>query len=240
MKFFFLLIIFSTLLPQPSLAKEGQEIIFDRYILKNTTYTSQLQLKAKRIFQETFPDCVEKLAYVRLKPTIIVPANFTVSDDPEDIQNLDFNDLHPSFGQWVEHARINGCDEKTTINILATANDAQLVPVLFPLVNGTTKVEIKHQSIAEKNVSDAVATNTDCSDPGIVLGTEIIGYLAPGGNRLAETDQQAGWFEKWVIEACAKEYTVNLAALPDPRTQYRYIAEFKTESDDTKEETADN
>jgi hypothetical protein len=239
MKYIFAVTLLLAFFPHIAMAKSGQEIIFDRYILKNTFYTAQLQLKAKRIFQKTFPNCNEKLAYVRLKPTVIVPAKYTVSDSLEDIQGLDFDSLHPSFGQWIEHARINACNNKTTINILVTASHQEQIPILFPLLNGTTRIEIKHQSTAEKIVNDAIVTNTNCSDPGIILGTEIIGYLTPQGNRLAETDQQAGWFEEWTVEACTESYDVNVAILTDPRTQYRYIAELKKDADSYEDKADD-
>ena len=235
MRFLLLIVITMILYPATVYAKDGQEIIFDRYIVKNTFYTAQLQLKAKRIFRATFPACQEKQAYVRLKPAIIVPPLFTVSEDIEALQNTEYNALHPSFGQWVEQSKIHACGKNAVINILVTAHDHAHVPIFFPLLNGTTDVDIKLQSHAEKITGKAIADNTDCRDQGVVLNTEIIGYLSQEGGRLTGKNEDAGWFEKWTIESCKKIHEVNLAILPDPRKQFRFVAELKTSSS-TKEQ----
>ncbi len=223
--FFIISIVIGTTILTSNALAQGQSRLFDQYIKDNKFYANQLEIKAKRIFDLTYPNCDQQASYIRLKPQVLVPYRFTLPDG-QDMNELDFNAIHPSFGQWVERARINSCGQQATINTLIVAFDTLSMPVMYPMLNGQTKISIQYQSIAEDIVINEIQLKTNCSEKGIITDTNLIGYRSSENSGLTSEDDNAGWFEKWIIQSCKKTHNVNLAIIPDPRTQYQYIAEL--------------
>lgn len=230
----FLSFIFGLLLLSSNAQATGQERLFNSYIQNNQFYTNQLEVKSKRIFNLIHAECNEQASYIRLKPRVVIPYRFTLPD-LQDLNDVDFNTIHPSFGQWVERARINACGQQATINTLVVAFDTLSMPTMYPLLNGQTQISIQYQSIAENIVANEIQVNTNCSEKGVVVDTNLIGYRSSENNQLIPENDNAGWFEKWTVLACKKTHNVNLAVIPDPRTQYQYIAELDKSSQDISE-----
>jgi len=228
MRFVFILMICLLSVVGDAHATNAQEKLFFQYIKNNQFYTNQLEIKSKRIFRLGYPDCTAMASYVRLNPKILTPYQFTVkARTDEDTSPIHFNALNPSSGQWVERARIMACGESAIINTLVVAYDTDQPPLIYPLLNGQTHIDIKFQSRAENVAFREIQSKTGCSDRGLILNTSLIGYLSAEGNSLSATDNNAGWFEKWTVEACTETYDVNMAILPDPRNQFRYIANLQ-------------
>lgn len=204
--------------------------LFQNYITQNKFYMSQIALKADRVFKLTYPTCESEIKTTRLKPVVIIPRIFEqkISRDDDNLPKYKFVNIHPSRGQWIERAILNACGKVAQINLLVTAYDLNMVPEIYPLINGQTKVEIIDQSKAESAVKAEIKSVSKCQSNSFIIGSNFMGYRDPEFKAsLSRTDKNAGWVEQWIVNACDKDEIVNLAVLPDPRTRYRYVAKIK-------------
>jgi hypothetical protein len=188
------------------------------YLLNNDAYNIRLKSKQDRLFGLTYVDCERIENTKRVTPKIISQVLF-----PREVTKAS----HPSEGQWVDRVIIEGCGQETQFNFLATAYDIDKVPELYPLVNGQTKIDIIFQRNAVNAVMETLKDQKICNDKGFVIGSRLLGYRQVNGGGLAREDQNAGWFEQWVVDACHESHTINLAILPDTTTQYRFVAQVK-------------
>ena len=205
--------------------------LFLRYLTNNPQYNTQVRTKINRLFEITFQDCGTIDSIQRQVPEIILTPAFR-SDSLERNNKtglLNFNDIHPTHGQWIDKNVVKGCGKTTQLNILATAYDLEKTPSMFPAVNGQTRIAIIDQANAEKAIAEKIDTQLDCFDSIFVLGSRFLGYKKANDNSITQQDENSGWYERWVVEACNDYLTINLAILPDPENRFEFIAQIAKE-----------
>lgn len=207
-----------------ALADDANARFFEQYLIHNKAYTSAVNKKFNTIFTHTYPDCKKTPKIIRLKPEIISPAHFSQNNKEKELSEL--SKANPEYGQWVEKAKLNGCGKQTNINLLSVAHFPEQSPLLYPLLNGQTKIPPIYQARAEEIVFNTIQDSNNCPTSSIVTNTHFLGYRSKENKSIAKDNQNLGWFERWSVEACDSETLVNLVVLPDPRTQYRYIAKI--------------
>lgn len=198
-----------------------------QYLINNQEYIQSIDKKFTSIFLRAYPDCNNEIKIKRLKPKEIVKTHFSF-DDFEDKDNFkELNKRHPEYGQWIEKAIGHACDKKIRLNILSIAFNSEKKPLVYPLLNGRTNIHPLYQSTAQMAVDKILTNNKNCRSPNVVIDTQFLGYRSLENKTMTPKNQNVGWFEQWVVDTCNIKKTVNLAVLPDPRTQYRYIAQVR-------------
>lgn len=207
--------------------------LFLRYLTDNPDYNVYLRSKLDRLFKISFPQCDSVNSVQRLTPKILTPVSFrdNKSDqvEKEPITPDQFYKMHPSNGQWIDRSLVTGCGQTTQLNMLATGYDIASTPEIFPLLNGQTNIEIIDQRNAESAVSASLAEGVGCYEPVFVLGSVFLGYKSADNPSLTKENQNAGWYERWVVRACNTARSINLAIVPDGKTRYKFIARLAKE-----------
>jgi hypothetical protein len=196
---------------------------FTKFITEDIQYNTDLKIKAERLARLTLPQCNQDLIEIqRNNPEIKLQPQFIKS------QNSDDKDIvGPSRGQWIEKIDVDFCDDQIKVNLLATAYDLNARPSLLPLLNGNTKIVLYDQMEAEEQVKQTLKNSTQCNAKAFITNTQFLGYRPEKtGEPLTQINNNRGWIEQWTVNACNQNFTVNLATLPDPETQYKYIAQI--------------
>ena len=212
---------------QDGASTDTGNILFTRYLTDNVQLNAALRGKLERLFQLTFKDCETLETIERLKPGIILKPSFHDPDNQNEGENVsDFTRSNPAYGQWIDRSIVKGCGRETQLNILAIGYENAHVPELLPVINGQTKLEIIDQDNAESAILKKLSETAGCYDPIFVLGSRFLGYRDADNTKISKSDQKAGWYERWVVEACNAYHEINLAILADGETRFRFIAQI--------------
>ena len=92
-------------------------------------------------------------------------------------------------------------------------------------------IDLIDQEKAENMVSQTINNELGCFDSIFVLGTRLMGYKNATDDKLSTEDENAGWYERWIVEACKQYRTINIAILPDPKTRYNYVIQIAKEEE---------
>lgn len=201
-----------------------QNKLFNQYITSNNAYISLLNSNVQILSKKTFEECDATKSIKRLKPRILETAQFIIKQSGKEET---INGEHPHKGQWIERFSVNACSENLTLNHLAIANLHQ-EPTILPVINGNSLTEIifhtKILNTLKQNLRDH---ETKCHSDIFVRNTGVLGYRNPETNSLSRENKSAGWFERWIVDACRRTYNINLGILPDPKTTYRFISRIE-------------
>ncbi len=227
MRFLYSLIIILFFVPVVNAKDDTQHKLFTRYITQNTEYMNALTSQNKKLAHLTFSDCQEDISFKRLKPQNLITPYFTVEED-KDKKAPSPKSFNPARGQWIEKTIASGCQKDIILNQLISAQSPDKTPVIFPFINGQTKIDAIYYSNVFKTIQDKLQ-NSDikCFGQFFTQNTQFLGYKIPDKQNLDATDHGAGWFERWFVNACNKEFITHIAVLPDARTAYRFIGDIK-------------
>lgn len=230
----FLFLIFLGFIGLPALAQdmieETPEALLTLYRTGNSDYQKMRSEEILRLYALLQPECTpEDILTKPLDPVITEAPQFLKKIPRDSDGNLQKDDVtvFPSGGQWIERSLVKGCQDDTPpirLNFVATAYDPEALPVLYPIVNGETKIESELQTLTERAIQNLLSgAPVYCQSMPFVKNTVFIGYRSQDKTGLAQDDQNRGWFERWDVTACRKDFTINLAVLPDRRARYRFV-----------------
>ena len=215
-----------------SIPAYGDTKSFDTFISTNTDYKNTLDLATKRVANITYPKCpsearITKRAQTILTPIKMPPKEEEPKDTAQEKNTQTPKNIFPLYGQWIERVLTQTCDTPTVINHLAVAYGEQQ-PILLPLLNGKTRLDVIEQPIAEIAIAERLKKQSKpCDSKAFIINTNAIGYRTKDNKGITKKDQGNGWFEQWTLRACETNYDANIAILPDPKSKHQYIVRLK-------------
>lgn len=207
-----------------------QKKLFLEYLVENKAYNRTLKAKSQQIFAVTFPDCKTIDTVKRMTPRIIMPPRYDGLTLEEINKPYTFETVNPSGGQWIDRSLIEGCGRKTQVNYIVTAYSLDALPVMYPAINGQTRISLIEQDKAEAAIHEKLRSAKNCRERPMVLGSLFLGYRTADNRGTSEENKNRGWFERWVARACDMTHVINLAILPDSTEGYKYVTQIVEQS----------
>jgi hypothetical protein len=221
-------------------ALANNNTLFQNYLAQEESYIDRVNHEAKNVFNSSFPECDAEINLQRRKPITLTNIKMKSKAAAKDLkrrnlrrgENIEFDDdiiiVHPEYGQWIERLWAEACDKRININLLVNGYDFENYPVIYPMMNGTSKIAIINQDKAFEAVKASIRQVVkNCSGSVFVRDTFFLGYRDVETRQIMEEDSGNGWFEKWSIFTCNKNYEADIVILPDAKTEYKYLVRMR-------------